>query len=70
MCVGLVHLAQSELAGPVVIMDADGEDAPSDITRLLGKFVGEDERKMIFAARDEGFAISAAIAAKRGAALP
>ena len=58
LCVGLVHLAQSELAGPVVIMDADGEDAPSDITRLLEKFVGEDKRKVIFAARGlraEGF---------------
>ena len=58
LCVGLVHLAQSDLAGPVVIMDADGEDAPSDITRLLEKFVGEDKRKVIFAARGlraEGF---------------
>jgi polyisoprenyl-phosphate glycosyltransferase len=58
LCVGLVHLAQSDLAGPVVIMDADGEDAPSDIIRLLEKFVGEDKRKVIFAARGlraEGF---------------
>ena len=39
LCVGLVHLAQGDLAGPVVIMDADGEDAPSDISRLLNKFV-------------------------------
>jgi glycosyltransferase involved in cell wall biosynthesis len=58
LCVGLVHLAQSDLDGPVVIMDADGEDAPSDIPRLLEKFVGEDKRKVIFAARAlraEGF---------------
>ena len=58
LCVGLVHLAQGDLAGPVVIMDADGEDAPSDISRLLNKFVREDERKVIFAARGlraEGF---------------
>jgi polyisoprenyl-phosphate glycosyltransferase len=51
LCVGLVHLAQGDLAGPVVIMDADGEDAPSDISRLLNKFVREDKRKVIFAAR-------------------
>jgi polyisoprenyl-phosphate glycosyltransferase len=58
LCVGLVHLAQSDLVGPIVIMDADGEDAPSDITRLLEKFVGEDRRKVVFAARGlraEGF---------------
>ena len=58
LCVGLVHLAQGDLAGPVVIMDADGEDAPSDISRLLKKFVREDKRKVIFAARGlraEGF---------------
>ena len=58
LCVGLVHLAQSDLVGPIVIMDADGEDAPSDITRLLEKFVDEDRRKVVFAARGlraEGF---------------
>ena len=51
LCVGLVHLAQSDLTGPVVIMDADGEDAPSDIPRLLEEFIGENKRKVIFAAR-------------------
>jgi hypothetical protein len=51
LCVGLVHLEQSGVAGTIVIMDADGEDAPSDITRLLEKFVGEGRRKAIFAAR-------------------
>jgi hypothetical protein len=58
LCVGLVHLAQNELAGPVVIMDSDGEDAPSDIIRLLDKFVVEERRKVVFAARGlrtEGF---------------
>ncbi|HZZ08758.1 MAG TPA: glycosyltransferase [Candidatus Binataceae bacterium] len=58
LCVGLVHLRQSNVAAPVVIMDADGEDSPSDIPRLLEKFVGEGKRKVIFAARGlraEGF---------------
>src|ERR1700692_4359513 len=50
LCVGLVHLRQSSAAAPVVIMDADGEDSPSDIPRLLEKFVGEGKREVIFAA--------------------
>jgi polyisoprenyl-phosphate glycosyltransferase len=58
LCVGLVYLGQSDTTGSVVIMDADGEDAPSDINRLLEKFVAEGNRKVIFAARGlraEGF---------------
>jgi hypothetical protein len=58
LCVGLVHLRQSSVATPVVIMDSDGEDAPSDIPRLLEKFVAEGKRKVIFASRrlrTEGF---------------
>jgi hypothetical protein len=51
LCVGLVHLRQSDAATPVVIMDSDGEDAPSDIPRLLEKFVREGKREVIFAAR-------------------
>jgi len=51
LCVGLVHLKQSEVAGPIVIMDGDGEDAPSDIAPLLNKFVEEGRRKVVFAAR-------------------
>jgi len=51
LCVGLVHLSQSDIAGPVVIMDADGEDAPSDIPRLLETFIDKAKRKVIFAAR-------------------
>ena len=51
LCVGLVHLQRSGVTTPVVIMDSDGEDAPSDIPRLLEKFVTESNRKVIFAAR-------------------
>ncbi len=51
LCVGLVHLQRSGITTPVVVMDADGEDAPSDIPRLLEKFVAEGNRKVIFAAR-------------------
>lgn len=58
VCVGLVHLVQTGVANPIVIMDGDGEDAPSDIPHLLEKFVAERKRKVIFAARRlraEGF---------------
>jgi hypothetical protein len=51
LCVGLVHLKQSGVEGPIVVMDGDGEDAPSDIAPLLKKFVEEDQRKVVFAAR-------------------
>ena len=51
LCVGLVHLQQIGITSPVVVMDSDGEDAPSDIPRLLEKFVVEGKRKVIFAAR-------------------
>jgi hypothetical protein len=51
LCVGLVHLQRSGVTTPVVIMDSDGEDAPSDIPRLLEKFVAEGNREVIFAAR-------------------
>jgi polyisoprenyl-phosphate glycosyltransferase len=51
LCVGLVHLQQIGVASPVVIMDSDGEDDPSDIPRLLEKFVVEGKRKVTFAAR-------------------
>jgi polyisoprenyl-phosphate glycosyltransferase len=51
LCVGLVHLRQSNVSGPIVIMDADGEDAPSDIPKLLERFALEGGRKVTFAAR-------------------
>ena len=58
LCIGLVHLQRSGITTPVIVMDSDGEDAPSDIPRLLEKFVAEGNRKVIFAARRlraEGF---------------
>jgi polyisoprenyl-phosphate glycosyltransferase len=58
LCVGQVHLRQNNVAGPIVIMDGDGEDAPSDIARLLEQFADEGKRKVVFAARGlraEGF---------------
>ena len=58
LCIGLVHLQRVGITNPIVVMDSDGEDAPSDIPRLLEQFVTEGNRKVIFAARRlraEGF---------------
>jgi polyisoprenyl-phosphate glycosyltransferase len=50
ICVGLVCLQKEEAEGAVLIMDADGEDAPADVSRLLQEFARE-KRKVIFAER-------------------
>ena len=51
ICLGLCVLATSEDARPVVIMDADGEDDPSDVPRLLEAWEREGGKKIIFAER-------------------
>ena len=51
LCVGLVHLSQKHPEDPVLIMDADGEDGPSDIPLLLKEYVNQGRSKVIFAAR-------------------
>lgn len=51
LCVGLVYLFQDNSKGPVLIMDADGEDSPSDIPLLLEEYIRQGERKIVFAAR-------------------
>lgn len=58
LCVGLVHLFQQHQQGPVLVMDADGEDAPSDIPLLLREYERAGGEKAVFAARGrraEGF---------------
>jgi len=58
LSVGLVYLQQAGQRGPVVVMDADGEDSPSDIPLLLNEFIRQGRCKVIFAARarrTEGF---------------
>jgi polyisoprenyl-phosphate glycosyltransferase len=59
LCIGLVWIYESKQQGAVLIMDADGEDAPSDIPRLLDNFLRAEQTKVIFAERGrrvEGFA--------------
>ena len=58
LAVGLVFLNQNNSHGPVLVMDADGEDSPSDIPMLMKEFSRQEGRKIIFAARGrrtEGF---------------
>jgi polyisoprenyl-phosphate glycosyltransferase len=58
LCVGLVHLYLKQTQGPVLIMDADGEDAPSDIPLLLKEYANHGSGKVVFASRGrraEGF---------------
>jgi len=51
LCVGLVWLRENNPSETIVVMDADGEDAPSDIPRLIEQFVRENREKVIFAER-------------------
>jgi hypothetical protein len=58
LCVGMVHVYLENAADAVLIMDADGEDDPREVPSLLKRFMEEDQRKMVFAARGrrmEGF---------------
>ncbi|MBI3554848.1 MAG: glycosyltransferase [Deltaproteobacteria bacterium] len=48
---GLAYISENIKCDAVVLMDADGEDSPSDVPRLIQKFQDEGGRKMVFAAR-------------------
>jgi glycosyltransferase involved in cell wall biosynthesis len=48
---GLVFVYQNVACDAVVVMDADGEDRPSDIAVLAQKFHLEEGRSIVFAAR-------------------
>ncbi|AWV97862.1 glycosyltransferase [Arcticibacterium luteifluviistationis] len=57
IAVGLAHLANSDAKSNVLVMDADGEDKPSDIPAMI-KASTENPYKIIFAhrsKRSEGF---------------
>jgi glycosyltransferase involved in cell wall biosynthesis len=49
--IGLAWASDERPGRTVVIMDGDGEDNPADITKLVWRFRGEGQRKIIFAAR-------------------
>lgn len=51
LCVGLVHLDRNSPKGPVLIMDADGEDDPADVPFLMEEYLRQGASKVVFAAR-------------------
>jgi hypothetical protein len=51
IAVGLSHIFETKSADAVVIMDADGEDRPGDVIRLLEAFAVQQKPAIIFAAR-------------------
>jgi len=51
LCIGLVYVYDHRQGTPVLVMDADGEDAPEDIPALWAGFHKYGGRKVVFAAR-------------------
>jgi glycosyltransferase involved in cell wall biosynthesis len=51
IALGLTHLYAERQARAVLVMDADGEDAPGDVPKLLKELAAHGEKKAVFAAR-------------------
>ncbi len=51
IAVGLAHLESIDVTGAVVLMDADGDDDPGDIPRLLAEFERSGNKEIVFAQR-------------------
>lgn len=51
IALGLTHLYAERKARAVVVMDADGEDAPADVPKLLAELARTGGTKAVFAAR-------------------
>lgn len=51
IAIGLAHIAENFAGLPVVIIDGDGEDSPSDVPRLYETMLNTNERKIVFAER-------------------
>ncbi len=51
LAVGLSYVAAQQPCSAVVVMDADGEDAPSDVPRLLAALGQHDHKVVVFAER-------------------
>lgn len=52
IAIGLAHLQASSDPDCVVVMDADGEDRPSDVPRLLQRCTDEGFKAVVFAGRN------------------
>jgi hypothetical protein len=51
IAIGLVHVHLNENCDAVVVMDADGEDRPSDVPKLMERFRRHEGKRIVFAAR-------------------
>jgi hypothetical protein len=51
LCCGLVQIYKENASDAVLIMDADGEDAPGDVPALLDCYFQEKQSKLVFASR-------------------
>ncbi len=51
IAVGLAFAQQKRPCGAVVIMDADGEDSPDDVPRLIEALAAQKQSKVVFAQR-------------------
>jgi hypothetical protein len=51
IAIGLAFVHAERPGGPVAVMDGDGEDAPSDVLRLLGRYREHGGQRIVFAAR-------------------
>ena len=51
IAVGIVWVSQNRPGLPLVVMDGDGEDQPSDVPRLLARFRAEGSTFCVFAER-------------------
>lgn len=51
LCVGLASLDDARVGDAIVVMDADGEDAPADVPRLLNAFEEAGGTAFVFAER-------------------
>jgi len=53
IAIGLSHVFEMKKADAVVVMDADGEDRPEDLVRLIEAHPGLSQPKIIFAERSK-----------------
>ena len=51
IAVGLSQIFETKVTGPVVVMDADGEDRPEDLIRLIEAQAALSKKKIVFAER-------------------
>ena len=62
IAIGLAYAENNQNAKVVVVMDADGEDAPQDVPRLVRRVIEDKESRIVFAERTrraEGFVFQA-----------